>query len=138
MWRACRLWMASQISREGAKRRLVIGANVVDRDLGGFVAEAQARIAKEVALPEGYVLEWGGQFENMERAMDRLMIIIPMTIAAIFFLLFILFNSLRFASLIILVLPLASIGGIFGSLVSGEYLSVPAAVDSSICGELQS
>lgn len=118
----------SQISREGAKRRLVIGANVIDRDLGGFVAEAQARIAKEVVLPEGYVLEWGGQFENMERAMDRLMIIIPMTIAAIFFLLFILFNSLRFASLIILVLPLASIGGIFGLLVSGEYLSVPAAV----------
>jgi len=118
----------SQISRESAKRRLVIGANVLNRDLGGFVAEAQARIAKEVVLPDGYVLEWGGQFENMERAMDRLMIIIPLTIAAIFFLLFILFNSLRFASLIILVLPLASIGGIFGLLVSGEYLSVPAAV----------
>jgi cobalt-zinc-cadmium resistance protein CzcA len=118
----------SQISREGGKRRLVIGANVVNRDLGGFVAEAQARIAREVSLPDGYVLEWGGQFENMERAMSRLMIIIPLTIAAIFFLLFILFNSLRFASLIILVLPLASIGGIFGLLVSGEYLSVPAAV----------
>lgn len=118
----------AQVSRENGNRRLVIGANVVGRDLGGFVAEAQERIAREVILPEGYTLQWGGQFENMERAMERLMIIIPLTIAAIFFLLFILFRSVRFASLIILVLPLASIGGIFGLLISGEYLSVPAAV----------
>ena len=118
----------SQISRESGKRRLVVGVNVQGRDLGGFVSEAQKRLAQQVSIPQGYTLEWGGQFENMERAMARLMIIIPLTIAAIFFLLFILFNSIRMAGLIILVLPFASIGGIFGLLISGEYLSVPAAV----------
>ena len=118
----------AQISRESAKRRLVIGANVQGRDLGGFVAEAQQRIASEVPLPEGYELTWGGQFENMERAMKRLALIIPLTIAAIFFLLFMLFNSVRYAGLVILVLPLAAIGGLLGLFISGEYLSVPAAV----------
>jgi cobalt-zinc-cadmium resistance protein CzcA len=118
----------AQVSRESAKRRLVVGANVQGRDLGGFVAEAQARIAAEVPLPEGYYLAWGGQFENMERAMSRLMIIIPITIGAIFFLLFMLFDSARYATLVITVLPLAAIGGIVGLAVSGEYLSVPAAV----------
>jgi cobalt-zinc-cadmium resistance protein CzcA len=118
----------SQISRESGKRRLVIGVNVNGRDLGGFVKEAQEKIAKEVPLPSGYTLDWGGQFENMQRAMSRLMIIIPLTILAIFFLLFMLFKSIRLAGLIILVLPFASIGGVFGLLISGEYLSVPAAV----------
>jgi len=118
----------AQVSRESAKRRLVIGANVQGRDLGGFVAEAQARIAAEVPLPEGYYLAWGGQFENMERAMSRLMVIIPITIGAIFFLLFMLFDSARYATLVITVLPLAAIGGIIGLAVSGEYVSVPAAV----------
>ncbi|MBL8385808.1 MAG: efflux RND transporter permease subunit [Burkholderiales bacterium] len=118
----------AQVSRESAKRRLVIGANVQGRDLGGFVAEAQARIAAEVRLPEGYYLAWGGQFENMERAMSRLMVIVPLTIGAIFFLLFMLFDSVRYATLVITVLPLASIGGLVGLFVSGEYLSVPAAV----------
>jgi heavy metal efflux system protein len=117
-----------QISREDGRRRLVIGVNVDGRDLGGFVAEAQARIAAELPMPAGYYLEWGGQFENMERAMKRLAVIVPLTIAAIFFLLFVLFGSVRYAALIILVLPLAAIGGVFGLLVSGEYLSVPAAV----------
>ena len=117
-----------QISREDGKRRLVIGANVQGRDLGGYVAEAKGRIAREVTLPTGYYLEWGGQFENMERAMKRLSIIVPLTIAAIFFLLFLLFGMVRYAALIILVLPLAAIGGVFGLLISGEYLSVPAAV----------
>jgi cobalt-zinc-cadmium resistance protein CzcA len=116
------------VSREDGRRRLVIGANVLGRDLGGFVAEARERIAREVPLPTGYYLEWGGQFENMERAMKRLSIIVPLTIAAIFFLLFLLFGTLRHAALIILVLPLAAIGGVFGLLISGEYLSVPAAV----------
>ncbi len=117
-----------QIAREDGKRRLVIGANVQGRDLGGYVAEAQTLIASGVKLPEGYYLEWGGQFENMERAIKRLSIIVPITIAAIFFLLFLLFDSARVATLIITVLPLAAIGGIFGLLVAREYLSVPAAV----------
>ncbi|OZA73318.1 efflux RND transporter permease subunit, partial [Polynucleobacter sp. 39-46-10] len=109
----------AQISREAGKRRLVVGVNVDGRDLGGFVKEAQSLIAKQVELPEGYTLEWGGQFENMERAMARLMIIIPLTILAIFFLLFMLFKSIRLAALIILVLPFASIGGVVGLFIAG-------------------
>lgn len=118
----------NQISRESAKRRVVVGINVQDRDLGGFVAELQQVVGQRVKLPEGYYLEWGGQFQNMERAMGHLMVIIPVTIAAIYFLLFVLFNSLRFATLIITVLPFASIGGVIGLAITGEYLSVPASV----------
>lgn len=118
----------AQISRELGKRRIVIGVNVKDRDLGGFVAELQKKVEAQIKLPEGYYLEWGGQFQNMERALGHLKIIIPITIAAIFFLLFLLFNSLRFATLIITVLPFASIGGVVGLFVTGEYLSVPASV----------
>jgi cobalt-zinc-cadmium resistance protein CzcA len=118
----------TQVSREGGKRRIVVGANIGGRDIGGYVAEAQQRIAQNIKLPEGYYLVWGGQFENMERATGRLALIVPITIGAIFFLLFIMFNSLRLASLIILVLPFASIGGVFGLFVSGEYVSVPASV----------
>ena len=118
----------AQISRETAKRRIVVGVNVKDRDLGSFVAELQQQVSQQIKLPEGYYLEWGGQFQNMERALGHLSVIIPITIAAIFFLLFLLFGSLRMASLIILVLPFASIGGIIGLFVSGEYLSVPASV----------
>ena len=116
------------VNRESGRRRVVVGSNVADRDLGGFVAEVQQRVEKEIKLPEGYYFSWGGQFENMERAMGTLMIIIPLTIAAIFFLLFMMFNSLKLASLIILVLPFASIGGVFGLAITGEYLSVPASV----------
>ncbi len=118
----------AQISRELGKRRIVVGVNVKDRDLGSFVAELQQKVEAQIKLPDGYYLEWGGQFQNMERALGHLKIIIPITIAAIFFLLFLLFNSLRFATLIITVLPFASIGGIVGLFVSGEYLSVPASV----------
>jgi cobalt-zinc-cadmium resistance protein CzcA len=116
------------ISREFGKRRVVVGANVSGRDLGGFVQEVQRRVDAELTLPDGYYLSWGGQFENMERAMATLTVIVPLTIAAIFFLLFMLFNSVRLASLIILVLPFASIGGVIALFVSGEYISVPASV----------
>ncbi len=118
----------AQISRESGKRRVVVGANVEGRDLGGFVSEVQQRIEREVQLPEGYYFKYGGQFENMERAMDTLSLIVPLTIAAIFFLLFLLFKSLKLAALIILVLPFASVGGLIGLFLTGEYLSVPASV----------
>ncbi len=118
----------AQISREMAKRRIVVGINVKDRDLGSFVAELQTKVAEKIKLPEGYYLEWGGQFQNMERALGHLKIIVPITVAAIFFLLFLLFNSVKFATLIITVLPFASMGGIVGLFLSGEYLSVPASV----------
>jgi cobalt-zinc-cadmium resistance protein CzcA len=118
----------AQISREMAKRRVVVGINVANRDLGGFVAELKQAIARDVKLPEGYMLEWGGQFQNMERALGHLAVIVPITIAAIFFVLFLLFRSVKMATLIILVLPFASLGGVIGMFVSGEYLSVPASV----------
>ncbi|MBU3724149.1 MAG: efflux RND transporter permease subunit, partial [Burkholderiaceae bacterium] len=118
----------AQLSRESGKRRVVVGANVEGRDLGGFVEEVQQRLSKEVQLPPGYYFKFGGQFENLERAMDTLSVIVPLTIAAIFFLLFLLFNSVKLASLIILVLPFASIGGVIGLFVTGEYLSLPASV----------
>lgn len=118
----------AQISREGGKRRVVVGANVEGRDLAGFVAEVEQRLEQEVKLPDGYYFKFGGQFENMERAMGTLQVIVPLTIVAIFFLLFLLFNSIKLASLIILVLPFASIGGLIGLFVTGEYVSVPASV----------
>ncbi|MBM3407563.1 MAG: efflux RND transporter permease subunit [Betaproteobacteria bacterium] len=118
----------AQLSRESAKRRVVVGADVTGRDLAGFVDEVRQRLEVEIRLPEGYYFDFGGQFENMERAMERLSVIVPITIAAIFLLLFLLFNSVKLASLIILVLPFASIGGIFGLFLTGEYLSVPASV----------
>lgn len=118
----------SQIKRDMAKRRVVIGVNVRDRDLGGFVAELQQRIRSQVKLPAGYSFEWGGQFQNMQRARRHLMVIVPITVAGIFFLLFLLFRSVRFAVLIILVLPFASIGGVAALYFTGEYLSVPASV----------
>ncbi|MFN5938883.1 MAG: efflux RND transporter permease subunit [Polaromonas sp.] len=118
----------AQISREGGKRRVVVGANVEGRDLAGFVAEVQRRIDSDIQLPEGYYFKYGGQFENMERAMATLAIIVPLTIVAIFFLLFLLFNSIKLASLIILVLPFASIGGVIGLFITGQYVSVPASV----------
>lgn len=118
----------AQISRDMGKRRLVIGANVNGRDLGGFVTELQSAVAKAVELPEGMYLKWGGQYENLERATKRLSVIIPLTLLAVYFLLFMLFQSLRTAALIILMLPFASIGGILSLFLSGEYLSVPASV----------
>jgi heavy metal efflux system protein len=118
----------AQINRDMGKRRIVVGLNVKDRDLGGFVAELQQKVKKEVPLPAGYYIEWGGQFQNMRRALSHLSLIVPVTIGAIFFLLFLLFKSLRFAALIILVLPFASIGGVAALFISGEYLSVPASV----------
>ncbi len=118
----------AQVSRDNAKRRVVVGANVRGRALGSFVKEIQDRIAEEVKLPSGYYFQWGGQFESMERAMDTLSVIVPLTIVGIFFLLYLLFNSIKLAGLIILVLPFASIGGVISLFITGEYLSVPASV----------
>jgi cobalt-zinc-cadmium resistance protein CzcA len=117
-----------QISREDVKRRLVVECNVNDRDLGSFVAEAQQKIRERVTLPPGYFITWGGAFENQQRAMQRLAIIVPITIALIFFLLFSSFHSMKQAGLIIMNLPFALIGGIVGLFISGQYLSVPASV----------
>ena len=116
------------ISREGLQRRIYVGFNTLGRDIESIVVEAQAKIAKQVQLPTGYHLIWGGSFENMQRAMSRLKIIVPITIGLIFLLLFASFNSVRHAALIILNLPFALIGGIVSLWITGEYLSVPASV----------
>lgn len=117
-----------QISREANQRRIVVQANVDGRDLGGFVADAQAAVAREVGLPAGYFITWGGQFENQQRAMARLALIVPVTIGLIFLLLFSSFGSLKQAGLIILNVPFALIGGIVALVVTRQYLSVPASV----------
>ena len=117
-----------QISREYGKRRIGIECNISGRDIGGFVAEAKRKIQAQVKLSPGYYLTWGGQFENQQRAMKRLMIIVPMTIGIIFFLLFITFNSMKLATLVLLNLPFALIGGVFSLYIAGLYLSVPASV----------
>jgi cobalt-zinc-cadmium resistance protein CzcA len=118
----------SLISREGLQRRIYVGFNTLGRDIESVVAEAQAKIAKQIHLPPGYHFVWGGSFENMQRAMARLKIILPITIGLIFILLFASFNSVRHAALIIMNLPFAMIGGIVALWLTGEYLSVPASV----------
>jgi cobalt-zinc-cadmium resistance protein CzcA len=117
-----------QISRESGQRRIGVECNISGRDMGGFVAEARSQILKKVKFPPGYFLTWGGQFENQQRAMKRLMLIIPLTVGLIFFLLFLTFNSLRLAALVVLNLPFALIGGVLSLFLAGLYLSVPASV----------
>lgn len=116
------------INREDAQRRTVIQANVRGRDMGGFVAEAQAAVAQKVQLPPGYVVTWGGQFENQQRAQRTLMIVVPVCLGLIFLLLYFSFGSMANASLIILNVPFALIGGVFALWVSGQFLSVPSSV----------
>ncbi|WP_455371831.1 efflux RND transporter permease subunit, partial [Petrachloros mirabilis] len=118
----------AQISRERVRRRISIGLNVVGRDIQSVVEDGQRQLAEKLRLPTGYSIEWGGAFENMQRAMARLRIIVPITILLIFFLLFSSFNSLRHAGLIIANLPLSFIGGIVALWLTGQYLSVPASV----------
>lgn len=117
-----------KVDRENAQRYVVVQSNVRDRDLVGFVDDARAAVEREVKLPKGYRLAWGGQFENQQRAAARLMIVVPIALLLIFFLLFSTFRSVRQALLVLSNIPFAMIGGIFGLLIAGEYLSVPASV----------
>ncbi|HEX6727264.1 MAG TPA: CusA/CzcA family heavy metal efflux RND transporter [Nitrospira sp.] len=117
-----------RISREHVKRRIFVGFNVVGRDIGGVVDEGRAKLAAQLNLPEGYTVVWGGAFENMERANARLMIVVPITLGLVFFLLFWAFHSLRYATLIIINLPFALLGGVVSLWLSGQYLSVPASI----------
>ena len=117
-----------QISRQDGVRRIGIEMNISGRDIGSFVAEAKQKIKETVKLPAGYYLTWGGQFENQQRAMKKLMIIGPVAVGLIFLLLYVTFRSVRLALLVISNLPFALIGGIFSLFISGQYLSVPASV----------
>jgi cobalt-zinc-cadmium resistance protein CzcA len=118
----------AQISRENAQRRIVVECNVTDRDIGGFVAEAKQKIDNAVKLPPGYIMTWGGQFENQQRAMKRFAIVVPITIMSIFLLLFSSFNSVKQAVLIIMNIPFALIGGILALVIGRFNLSVSASV----------
>ena len=118
----------SFIRREQLQRYAVIQMDVQGRDVDGFVKEASASIKQQVKLPEGYVLEWGGAFENQQRAMAKLALIVPLTIGLIFILLYTAFNSVTYATLIIANVPFATIGGVIGLFITGQYLSVPSAI----------
>jgi cobalt-zinc-cadmium resistance protein CzcA len=119
---------AMNISRENGQRVLSIGVFIKDRDMGSVVADMQARVASQVQLPEGYTISWSGEFENQKRAMERLSIIVPLSILIIYLLLFNAFNSLRHAALIVLNIPFAMIGGILMLYGTGTPLSVSAAI----------
>jgi heavy metal efflux system protein len=118
----------AQISRERASRRIIVEANVIGRDLVGAVEEAKTAMSSLIQLPPGYYVTWGGQFENQQRAMARLAIVVPVVITLIFLLLFLTFGNLRQAALILLAIPFAMIGGLVALLIGGLYLSVPASV----------
>lgn len=117
-----------QIRRDDVQRRVVIQSNVEGRDMGGLVAELRQRIAKEIDLPAGYSVVFGGQFENQERAQRRLMIVVPLSLCLIFLLLYFAFHSVGQALLIMLNVPLALIGGIAALYWTGQYLSVPGSI----------
>ena len=118
----------AQISREDGKRRLVVELNVSGRDIGGFVAEAQTLLAGQLDLPVGYFLTWGGQFEQQQRAMARLSVMVPVAMVLIFVLLYLHFHAVRPVALILVNIPLALVGGVVGLKFSGLYLSVSASV----------
>jgi cobalt-zinc-cadmium resistance protein CzcA len=118
----------STIQREWGQRRIVVQSNVRGRDLGSFVAEAQRRITAEVALPEGYSLEWGGQFENMIRAERRLAFVVPLALALILSLLYLTFHSLRDAVMIFSGVLFARVGGVLGLWVMGLPFTISAGV----------
>ncbi len=118
----------NQISRENGKRRVVIQTNVRGRDVGTFVAEAQAKIRDQVTLPTGTYLEWGGQFESLQSASQRMAIVIPIVAVMIFVLLFMALESAAMAAAIFAIVPLAVSGGVFALLLSGQLFSVSAAV----------
>ncbi|WP_151447932.1 efflux RND transporter permease subunit [Lacisediminimonas profundi] len=117
-----------KVERENASRMSVVRANVRNRDLVGFVDEARAKVASQVPLPAGYHITWGGQFENQQRAAARLMVVVPVALALIYLLLFTTLGSLRQATLVLMNIPFALVGGVFALGISGEYLSVPASV----------
>ncbi len=107
---------------------MVVRSNVQGRDLVSFVEEARKAVAEKIQLPTGYLVEFGGQFENQQRAAATLSVVVPVSLGLIFLLLFSTFGSIRQAALVLSNIPLAMVGGVFALWASGEYLSVPASV----------
>lgn len=125
----------NQISRENGKRRLVVSANVRDRDLGGFVAEVQDKMAQNVKLPPGYWLEYGGTFEQLQSASQRLSLLVPVTLVMIFALLMMTFGSAKDAALVFSGVPLALTGGVIALWLRDIPLSITAGVGFiTLCG----
>lgn len=118
----------AQISRENIHRRLSVETNVRSRDLASFVADAQQAVEQQVKLPEGYWIEWGGQFEQLQRASMRLAIVVPLALFLIFVVLYTMFNSVRPAVLIYLNIPLAATGGILALALRGMPFSISAGI----------
>ncbi len=116
------------VTREMGSRFAVVRVNVTGRALTDFVAEAKQTVARDIQLPTGYRLEWGGEFENQQRAAARLGLVIPIALGLIFVLLFSTFGSIRQALLVFVNIPFALVGGVFALYLAGEYLSVPASV----------
>ena len=117
-----------RVQRENSQRRIIVQSNVRGRDLGGFVADAQQRVAEGITLPIGYFIRWGGQFENQQRAMQRLSLVVPGVLLIIFFLLFSTFGSVRQSLLVLLIVPFASVGGIAALWMRGMNLNVSASI----------
>jgi heavy metal efflux system protein len=125
----------AQISREGMQRRLRIDVNIRGRDLLSFVDDAKARVARDVQMPPGYHVQWGGQFENFERASARLAVVLPVALAIIFGMLFMTFGNIRYAGAVFSGVPFALIGGIVALKLRGMPFSIPAAVGFiALCG----
>ncbi|MCC6239829.1 MAG: CusA/CzcA family heavy metal efflux RND transporter [Phycisphaerales bacterium] len=118
----------NQISRENGKRRVVVQANVRGRDIGSFVAEAQQKLASQVAIPAGYWIDWGGQFENLMAARQRLLIVVPICFFMIFLLLFSTFNSVKHAMIVFTGVPLALTGGILALWLRAMPFSISAGI----------
>jgi cobalt-zinc-cadmium resistance protein CzcA len=116
------------VTHESAERRLVVQTNVRGRDIGSFVADAQKAVEAHVQLPPGYHISWGGQFENQQRAMQRLMFVIPLSLAIIFLLLFVTFGRIRQAGLVIMNVPFALVGGIAALWIRQLNLNLSASV----------
>lgn len=119
---------SAQISREDTRRRIGVELNVRGRDIGSFVTEAQSRIEKEVPLPPGYYLKWGGTFENLQRASERLLIVVPIALFLIFVLLYTTFGSIKQALLIYTGIPFAIVGGVVALALRGMPFSISAGV----------
>lgn len=123
------------INREGLERRVMVEANIRGRDLVSYVNEARSRVEAQVKPPAGYRLEWGGQFENFTRAKNRLMLVVPMALAIIFGMLFLMFGDARYAGAVFACVPLGLVGGIAALKLRGLTFSIPAAVGFiALCG----
>jgi cobalt-zinc-cadmium resistance protein CzcA len=118
----------SQISRESGKRRIVIGFNVAGRDVQSVVSEIQEKLNKQITLPTGYYFTYGGQFENLKKASNRLMIAVPVSLLLIFILLYFTFHSMKQASLIFTAIPMSAIGGVFALMLRGMPFSISAGI----------